>query len=85
MDTAGPWGRLLFALAILVPTLATLGVMLWGDRRIKRAVRATGGRSCTVCLYDLRNLGDTGTCPECGRPFDTAADRAMWGRVNILK
>lgn len=64
--------------------VANLGI--WhGQRRIKRAVLAADGRACTHCVHDLRGLGDTGTCPECGHAFDVAVDVRRWARVNMHK
>jgi len=75
-----------------VPAAVNLAVMFAagcmvarGQWRIKRAVKATGGRACVACVYDLRSLGDTGTCPECGHAFDTTADQRRWARVQMLK
>ena len=51
---------------------------------IRRAVRASSGRSCVGCVYDLSGLGDSGVCPECGRVFDAAADRRAWERARII-
>lgn len=64
--------------------VAFLGI--WsGQRRIKRAVLAAHGRACVNCVYDLNGVGDGGVCPECGRPFDIAADQRSWARVNMHK
>ena len=33
---------------------------------------------CPDCLYDLRALDATDTCPECGRAYEHDAVRAQW-------
>jgi len=63
---------------------AAAGMRVRGQRRIRRAVAATRGRSCVSCLYDLSVHQDTGNCPECGHTFDTSADCRSWDRVNML-
>lgn len=71
----------------LVCVTATLGTGLFARRRmvrIRRAVQAASGRACTGCLYNLSGLGEAGTCPECGRGFDGAADRRSWERARML-
>ena len=58
---------------------------LWASmRRIRLAVAASGGRTCTACLQDLRGLGERGVCPECGRVFSLEVDRASWRRVKFV-
>ncbi len=38
---------------------------------IRRGVAARQGNFCIHCGYSLDGLGDRGTCPECGRAYDT--------------
>ena len=33
---------------------------------------------CPECTYDLRTLGEMGTCPECGRAYEHEAIRERW-------
>lgn len=47
-------------------------------RRTVRRAAAHDHLLCPDCTYDLRTLDATGTCPECGRPYDHAAVRATW-------
>lgn len=50
-------------------------------RSAKRALRRAAAHDhllCPDCLYDLRNLDATGTCPECGRASEHDAVRAQW-------
>jgi len=74
---------------LLQVSLALLALCIarwwWGMARIRRAVKASAGRACTACIYDLNGLPATGTCPECGHAFDTIADRALWARAKMLK
>jgi len=74
--------------AIPISIVTTTFGAIWYSRRrtarIKRAVRAASGRACVGCVYNLDGLGDTGQCPECGRRFDTAADRRSWERAQML-
>jgi hypothetical protein len=84
MSTPNIWLSVGVPLACFVPVfVAFLGI--WrGQRRIRLAVRAAQGRACINCVHDLRGLGDTGACPECGHAFDIAADARRWERVNML-
>jgi len=59
-------------------------IMIRGRQRIRRAVTATSGRSCTACIYDLSGLDYTGNCPECGHTFDTSADLTSWARAKMF-
>jgi hypothetical protein len=43
-------------------------------------LRKLGFHVCTHCGYHLRGLPETGTCPECGQPFDTKSVRNEWNR-----
>jgi hypothetical protein len=73
-----PWGRygpLVFA---LMPILVFWPMFLLGRRRFFRVFKEAGGRLCTHCAYNLSPMGESGTCPECGKPHDAKADKAMW-------
>jgi len=74
----GLWAALLMPAAISTPTFIAMAMVLRGLNRIKRAVQATEGHSCLGCMYDLRGLGDTGICPECGHLFCIDQDRKTW-------
>lgn len=70
-------------LAMAAAGLAAAVLRRRGWRRFRRAYSASGGRLCTGCGHTLVGLGDSGTCPECGQPFDLPRDRAAW-RANSL-
>jgi len=78
---------LAIALAAMAPgiLLVTLWIVLRGYRRIKPAVVAASGRACVGCVHDLNGLGNSGTCPECGRAFDLAADQRSWSRARMFR
>jgi hypothetical protein len=67
----------------------TIGLLVcWGistalERGRQRAFERAGGRLCTNCRYDLRGLGETGVCPECGKSFDIARDAEAWARAGF--
>jgi len=65
--------------------LVTLWIVLRGYRRIKPAVVAASGRACVGCVQHLNGLGNSGTCPECGRVLDLAADQRSWSRARMFR
>ena len=73
-----PWGRYgplalgLVSLAVIWP------LFIINRRRLRRQFHEACGRLCTHCGYNLKSLGERGTCPECGELFDAHADAAMW-------
>ena len=84
-----PWISPLWALpgiplAVVTTTLATIWYTRRRTHRVKHAVQAAAGHACLACVYDLRGMGDTGACPECGRHFDVAADQCSWKRAGML-
>lgn len=65
-------------LAFIVPPL------LWAMSR--REQTTAQGTACLKCGYDLRGLGSSGTCPECGKayvPTQIIRDRVTWDRSLI--
>src|SRR5262249_19620120 len=60
--------------------LAGSGWMIWktGRRRAMRELREAGILLCLDCRYPLRNLGERGTCPECGEGFTHTSLREGW-------
>jgi hypothetical protein len=71
-------------LVIVTTTFGTIWYTRRRAHRIKRAVHAAAGRACLACVYDLRGMGDTGACPECGRHFDIVADQTAWKRAGMM-
>ncbi len=47
-------------------------------RSIRRSLRESQGRLCTHCAYDVSKLAPSGTCPECGKPYDIEKDKVLW-------
>lgn len=61
--------------------LLMVATTIFWDRASKRALRRAAAHDhllCPDCLYDLRTLDATGTCPECGRAYEHDAVRAQW-------
>ncbi len=85
MTASNWWWSVAIPFYCFAPLFAALFCISRGQRRIKHAVLAAHGRACINCVYDLRGLGDTGSCPECGHPFDSAADRQCWARAGITQ
>ncbi len=75
--TLPPWATSsLITLSYPVLMLGT-GVLLFAtEHRIQRRAHAVDHRLCPECLYPL--AGDTGNCPECGRPFTLPELKALW-------
>lgn len=65
----------------LVPVVFVWPVWLLRTRSIRRGLLESEGRLCTHCAYDVSTLAPSGTCPECGRDYDTEKDRPLWEAV----
>jgi ABC-type nitrate/sulfonate/bicarbonate transport system permease component len=84
MSTPNLWLSVGIPIICYAPVFVAFFGIWHGQRRIKRSVLAAQGRACINCVHDLRGLGETGTCPECGHAFDVAADSRRWERVKML-
>lgn len=67
----------------VTPIVIVNPLYLWRTAWLRRAARATDGRLCTRCAYDVSGLAGSGTCPECGGSFDVEKDRGAW--QNLLQ
>jgi hypothetical protein len=90
MWRVSPWISPLWALpAIPIVIATTTAGTIWYTRRhktrMKRAVVAASGNACIGCVYDLRGMGETGACPECGRSFDIAVNQRSWQQAGMLE
>lgn len=78
---SGFWISLLLGTSGLAPFIA---ISLWFVPRtaaLARRLKETDYRLCPECEHDLSALPDAAPCPECGRLFDPARDRAAWRDV----
>lgn len=60
--------------------VVVMGTVVLGERGLRRCVRRARGKPCLACGHCLDGLGESGVCPECGRPFQLAEDLAVWRR-----
>ena len=79
------WGTLLMPQAMYAPVCVAVGVAWRRRMRARKQLAVSDGRCCTACLHDLRGLGESGVCPECGATFDVAADRKAWRKARLLR
>ncbi|MCE9618340.1 MAG: hypothetical protein K8R92_00325 [Planctomycetes bacterium] len=80
------WFNVYLRIGILWASIMIALFAVWkGLRRIKRAYAAADGRICTGCLHDVSGLGESGLCPECGRPFEIAEDWRSWKQAGVGK
>lgn len=66
------------ALVMIGLGLASIG---WCHRRaaaIFREAKSADLLLCPTCLYDLRELEERGSCPECGRPYEHTSVQIRW-------
>lgn len=73
-----PLNQILASFCVLIGVFGLLG---WSLRHRKRAIKealARDLRSCVFCRYDLSELPEDGTCPECGRPYTRLITRRSW-------
>lgn len=66
---------------VAVPFVVIWPLWMLRTRWIRRALLRTGGRLCTHCAYDVSLLAPSGTCPECGSPYDIDRDKPLWEAV----
>lgn len=65
----------------LTPLLVLTPLWLLRTRHLRRALLESQGRLCTHCAYDVSTLEPSGTCPECGKPYDIEKDKVLWQAV----
>jgi hypothetical protein len=77
-----PPGWLILASELMWFVLPVVILVRW--RRVQwpitQRARATGGRVCPQCGYDLLAQDQCGRCPECGEPFSPKILRLAWRR-----
>jgi hypothetical protein len=75
---------ILFKLAgpLLILAGIALQLLKWHvEKRMAARVAAANYRLCPGCLYSLVELGNEGSCPECGRAFSTTGLVAIWRKT----
>jgi hypothetical protein len=65
----------------LTPVVMLLPWWFFRTRSIRKALLESEGRLCTHCAYDVSTLEPSGTCPECGKPYDIEKDKVLWEAV----
>ncbi|MDX2146665.1 MAG: hypothetical protein SFZ23_04005 [Planctomycetota bacterium] len=78
------WAATVAPSTVFIPQFVAIFFVWRGKRKIRRAVLAAGGKACVSCLHDLRGIGESGNCPECGRAFDLGENARMWARLGLL-
>jgi len=73
-----PWPKVLPLAAGLLPSCVIMPICAWRLRGLRRGWKASGGRLCPHCGYDVSSLAPAGRCPECGKGYDIDADLVMW-------
>ena len=63
------------ATILIIALLIALG---YTQHRYIRRAKAADWSQCMTCGYDLRELPDTGPCPECGHAYDLDETRRFW-------
>ena len=65
---------------LMPPAMVLVGFSVWRLRnaRLRRRLRLARGCVCVRCAYVLDRLGASGTCPECGLPFDRERTIRAW-------
>ena len=83
----GGWGRFVYRygglVLVAVPFFVIWPWWLLRTRSIRRALLASEGRLCTHCAYDVSTIAPSGTCPECGKPYDIEKDKPLWEAVGV--
>ena len=82
LTTLGPIG---VPLAVFFPMFLAIIMVARGVKTLRRRYAETEGRLCRTCLHDLRGVAASGTCPECGAPYDLARDTAIWRDADIAQ
>lgn len=74
MKLPSPW----FHVYIWAPVFVGQGYIFVAMRRVRSAMRASGGVLCDKCAYDLRGIVLPGACPECGVAQTPESIAAAW-------
>lgn len=76
------WGALAF---LYVFALVSHVVNWQGQRytfdRLRALLVSRRLEVCLRCGYSVSGIGETGVCPECGRPFELRALRDEWKKI----
>lgn len=72
---------MLVIMGCAVLQLAGSTLVLVGQRRFLRRLRADRFTLCPGCGYSLHGSGRAKQCPECGRRFDPKGVVREWGRI----
>jgi hypothetical protein len=57
------------------------GYYMYSWINVKKHARALDGRICDRCFYDLSNMNDDMTCPECGKSHNMSQLIKQWRRT----
>jgi uncharacterized paraquat-inducible protein A len=79
--TFGEFTAFWVLVAFLGVTYAGIRVWSRGRSALLRQAAAWGGRMCPRCHYPLKDLGENGTCPECGETFRVEDLVRTWRRM----
>ena len=69
---------LILCVFLLAGSAVAGGWSIWSNRRLMKRVRAEGYAVCPVCGYNLRDLPDEHTCPECGLVYHLKVIERVW-------
>lgn len=69
---------------VAVPFVIIQPLWVLRTRYIRKALVESEGRLCTHCAYDVSSLPPSGTCPECGKPYDIEKDKVLREAVGAL-
>jgi hypothetical protein len=63
-------------LGSVASVVCTFGLLAYRVSRGRKRLEACNWQRCGSCEYDTTPIGETGTCPECGREFSSSLLKA---------